>query len=47
MAELIELKKKVIEKYGEGSLEAGYAQHVFAKRSSDYFKKVCADLLEK
>lgn len=47
MAELIELKKKIIEKYGEDSFEADYAQHVFAKRSSDYFKKVCADLLEK
>ena len=47
MAELIELKKKIIEKYGEESLEAGYVQHVFAKRSSDYFKKVCVNLLEK
>lgn len=47
MAELIELKKKIIEKYGEGSFEADYAQYVFAKRSSDYFKRVCTDLLKK
>lgn len=47
MAELINMKERVIAKYGKESFEAGYIQYVFAKRSAEYFKRVCADLLEK
>lgn len=47
MAELINMKERVIAKYGKGSFEAGYIQHVFANRSTEYFKRVCADLLSK
>lgn len=46
MAELINMKEQVIAKYGRESFEAGYIQHVFAKRPTDYFKKVCMELLE-
>ena len=47
MAELISLKERVIAKYGRESFEAGYIQYVFAKRSTEYFKRVCANLLSK
>jgi len=47
MAELINLKERVIAKYGKESFEAGYIQYVFAKRSTEHFKRVCADLLSK
>ena len=47
MTELINLKNDVIAKYGEGSFEAGYIQYVFAKRPTEYFKRVCAELLDK
>ena len=47
MAELINMKERVIAKYGKESFEAGYIQYVFAKRPAEYFKRVCAELLEK
>ncbi len=46
MAELINLKERVIAKYGKDSFEAGYIQHVFATRPSDYFKRICSEMLK-
>ena len=47
MAELTIMKEQVIAKYGRNSFEAGYIQHVFARRPAEYFKKVCTELLIK
>lgn len=47
MAELINMKERVIAKYGKESFEAGYIQYVFAKRPTEYFKRVCANILSK
>lgn len=45
MAELIKMKEQVIAKYGRDSFEAGYIQHVFANRPTDYFKYVATKYL--
>jgi hypothetical protein len=44
---LVNMKNEIIRKYGEDSFEAGYAQYVFANRSSEYFERVYKDLMGK
>ena len=47
MSELTIMKEQIIAKYGRNSFEAGYIQHVFARRPAEYFKRVCTELLIK
>lgn len=47
MSELMMMKEQVIAMYGQNSFEAGYIQHVFARRPTEYFKRVCTELLIK
>lgn len=42
---LIKMRDEVIAKYGADSFEAGYIQHVFAKRSAEYFHYVYQTLM--
>lgn len=42
---IIEMKQEIIVKFGADSLEAGYAQYVFSKRSTEVFIYVYKKLM--
>lgn len=42
---IIEMKQEIIVKFGQGSHEAGYAQYVFSRRSTETFIMVYKKLM--
>jgi hypothetical protein len=42
----IQMKQEVINRYGEGSYEAGWFQFVFSRRPYDYLVRVYNDLMK-
>lgn len=43
---IIEMKKEIIIKFGQNSYEAGYAQYIFSKRSTETFIQVYKRLMK-
>lgn len=43
---IITMKQEIIVKFGEDSFEAGYAQYVFSKRSTETFIEVYEKLMK-
>lgn len=44
---IITMKQEIIVKFGKDSFEAGYAQYIFSKRSTETFVEVYEKLMEK
>lgn len=42
---IITMKQEIIVKFGENSFEAGYAQYIFSKRSTETFIAVYEKLM--
>lgn len=44
---IITMKQEIIVKFGKDSFEAGYAQYIFSKRSTETFIAVYERLMDK
>lgn len=47
MSKIMIMKAEIIKKFGQDSEEAKFAQHVFSKRSTEYFVQVYNRLMKK